>query len=319
VLADALQHPAFPPDQIEKARADGITQVQIADNNTSSVASRVANEILYPKGHPYHRPSIGDAASLAAVTREDLTAFHARHYGPNQTTLVLVGDVDPAKTLEQVKRAFGGWKKLDAPPPFSVPEVAAPKAAVRKTVAMPGKSQADAVLALPGIARTAPDYYPTMVMNYILGGGSLSSRLMDNLRDKQGLVYGVYSYLTPGIGAGPIQMRAGSNPANVERAAAAMLEQVKRMHDEGPTSEELEDAKGYLTGVFPVRLETNAGVAAQLLGAEMYGLGMDYIQRYASIIRSVTLEQVRAAAKDHLRPDAPVVVVAGTVEEGKRP
>jgi zinc protease len=168
--------------------------------------------------------------------------------------------------------------------------------------------------AIPGVARTAPDYDAVMMMNYVLGGGSLSSRLMDQIRDRQGLVYGVYSGLMAGIGAGPLQIRAGTNPANAARCADAILDEVRRLHDEGPSDEEMEEARGYLTGVFPVRLETNAGVAGQLLSAEIYGLGLDYIERYPSIIRSVTTARAREAARKHLDPEHYVLVFAGPLD-----
>ncbi|HEY2924360.1 MAG TPA: pitrilysin family protein [Candidatus Eisenbacteria bacterium] len=315
VLADALRNPAFTSDQIEKARDELIVRVKISGENTTFVASRAANEILYPPEHPYHRSPIGTEASLGTVTREDLASFHARHYGPNTTVLVLAGDVTPESAIEQVNRFFRDWRRLEDPPPLSVPRASAPDRPERRVVRMKGKSQVDVVCAFPGIARTDPDYYAAMIMNYVLGGGSLSSRLMDNLRDKQGLVYGVYSNLNAGIGAGPIQIRAGTNPANTDRATDAILNHVNRMHEEGPARTELDEAVSYLTGVFPVRLETNAGVAAQLLGAELYGLGMDYIDRYASIIRSVSLEDVGAAARTYLRPAGYALAIAGSYPE----
>jgi zinc protease len=315
VLADALRNPAFTPDQMEKARDELIVRVKISGENTTFVASRVANEILYPPEHPYHYSPIGTEASLGAVTREDLASFHASHYGPNTTVLVLAGDVAPESVIEDVKRSFLGWRRLERVPPFSVPRAPAPDRPERRVVRMKGKSQVDVVYAFPGIPRTDPGYYAAMIMNYVLGGGSLSSRLMDSLRDKQGLVYGVYSSLNAGIGAGPIQVRAGTNPANTDRTADEIRDQVRRMHEEGPAEAELEEAVSYLTGVFPVRLETNSGVAAQLLGAELYGLGMDYIERYASIIRGVSLEDVGTAARTYLRSAGYALAIAGSYPE----
>jgi zinc protease len=317
VLADALRNPAFPPDKIEKIRTERITDYQIAENSTASVAARRANQLLYPVGHPYHDHPLGTDSTLQAITRDDLAAFHARHYGPNNTVLVLVGDVDPKQATELVRSAFGAWAKLPAPPPFQVPSVDPPSSVLNLKVPMKGKSQTDLVYAVPGIARTAPDYDAAMMMNYILGGGSLSSRLMNNLRDEQGLVYGVYSSLSAGIGAGPLSIRAGTNPANADRAVASVLEQVRRMSEEGPTAQEMEDAKDYLTGVFPVRLETNAGVASQLLTAELYGLGLDYIERYASIVRGITREAAAAAARAYLKPRSGyALVIAGSMPGG---
>jgi zinc protease len=315
ILADALRNPAFAPDQIEKARDEQTVRVRISSENTTFVASRAANEMLFPREHPYHRSPIGTETSMAAITREDLVSFHASRFGPDAVALVLVGDVDPGAAAEHVKRVFLDWPRLPEPTPFAVPRAPAPARPARRVAHMKGKSQVDVVYAFPGIARTDPDYYATMIMNYVLGGGSLSSRLMDHLRDRQGLVYGVYSNLNAGIGAGPLQIRAGTNPANTDRTAEEILVQVKRMYEEGPTETELAEAVSYLTGVFPVRLETNSGVAAQLLGAEVYGLGLDYIDRYPSIIRGVSLDAVRAAGRAYLRPAGYALAVAGSVPE----
>ena len=320
VLADELRNPSFPADKIEKIRAERLNEYQIAENSTASVAARRANTLLYPPGHPYYNYPLGTDTTLQAITRDDLAAFHARHYGPNNTILVLVGDVDPKRAAELVQKAFGGWAKLPSPPAYAIPKVDPPASVVRLEVPMRGKSQTDLVYAVPGVARTASDYDAAMMMSYILGGGSLSSRLMTRLRDEQGLVYGVYSSLAAGLGAGPLSVRAGTNPANAEKAATSILEQVGRMVDEGPTEAELVDAKDYLTGVFPVRLETNAGVASQLLSAELYGLGMDYIERYASIVRGITRDATAAAARTHLRPKTGyALVVAGSVGKAGSP
>lgn len=319
VLADALRSPAFTPEQVEKARDELLVRVKMSEENTGYVAGRAANELLYPSDHPYHRPPLGTEATVRGLERSDLAAFHAAHYGPAQTVLVLAGDVDPDSILEEVQRFFGAWQRLERAPAFTVPDVAPPQAPRRRVIRMKGKSQVDVVCALPGLKRTDPDYYAGMMANFVLGGGSLSSRLMDSIRDRQGLVYGVYSNLNAGIGAGPIQIRAGTNPLNADRTAEAILAEVERMHQEGPNESELEEAVSYLTGVFPVRMETNAGVAAQILGAELYGLGVDYIQRYPSIIRGLSLEQTRAAAKAMLKPHAHALAIAGSYPEEGTP
>ena len=313
-LADALRNPVFPADETEKIRGELLNEYRIAENSTASVAARRANRLLYPPGHPYHRHAGGDEESIRSITRDDLEAHHRAHYGSDSTVMVLVGDVTPDGVRSIAERVFGTWTKRPKAIPFEVPQAPAPSSARRLVVTRPGKSQADVAYAIPGVARTAPDYDAVMMMNYVLGGGSLSSRLMDQIRDRQGLVYGVYSGLMAGIGAGPLQIRAGTNPANAARCADAILDEVRRLHDEGPTDEEMEEARGYLTGVFPVRLETNAGVAGQLLSAEIYGLGLDYIERYPSIIRSVTTARAREAARKHLDPEHYVLVFAGPLD-----
>jgi zinc protease len=315
VVADALMNPAFPAEQVEKARDELLIRVRKAEDNTASVAARAANRLLFPEDHPFHWPSFGTEPSLRAVRRGDLEAFHALHYGPQTTTLVLVGDVTPDRTLPLVTRALESYRPLAETPRFAVPDAPPLGEPARSVIRMADRSQTDIVWAKHGFARTAPDYYAAMIMNYVFGGGSLASRLMDQLRDRQGLVYGVYSVLAPGIGAGPIQVRAGTNPAQVDRAIEAIEKEALRMHEEGPTAEELAEAKGYLAGVFPVRLESNSGVATQLTAAELYGLGLDYIDRYPGIIDGVTLDQVRAAGRKYLAPGGHALAIAGSYEE----
>lgn len=314
VLADALRRPTFPESQIEKIRAELLNDVRLAESTTPSVAARRSSEILFPASHPFHHHRGGSEATLRAIARADLESFHRRHYRPDATVLALVGDVTPERALEAVTRAFGDWEAGGEPLRFDIPALPRPAASVRRVVAMPGRSQADVVVAYPGVARNDPGYDALMMANYVLGGASLSSRLMENLRDAQGLVYGVYSMLNPGIGAGPLQIRAGTNPSNVERCVTSIFEEVRRLADEGPTDEEMEAAKGYLTGVFPVRLEANSGVAAQILAIELYGLGLDYIERYDSIVNGVTREAATEAARRTLSSGY-VLVVAGDLPE----
>ena len=315
VLAEELRAPVFPAGQIEKVRADLLNDVRLAESTTASVAARRASELLFPEGHPFHEHRGGSEATLRAVTRDDLAAFHRERYRPDAVILALVGDVTPEQAVAAAERVFGDWVKPAAPLEFAVPAAPAPAGAIRRVVSMPGRSQADVVVAFPGVARTSPDYDAVMMMNYILGGASLSSRLMENLRDAQGLVYGVYSMLNPGIGAGPLQIRAGTNPKNAERCVESIAAELKRLRDEGPTDSEMEAAKGYLTGVFPVRLEANSGVAAQLVAVELYALGADYLERYESIVNGISKSSTAEAARRYLTLDRYVLAVAGDVPE----
>lgn len=311
IAADALRRPVFPEAQIEKIRAEMLNDVREAEATTSSVAARRSSELLYPAGHPLHESRGGTEASLRAIGRDDIVKFHRQRYRPDAVILAMVGDLTPDQALQAVTRAFGDWAVPAGPIGFEISAAPAPAKALRRVVGMPGRSQADVVMGFPGVARTAPDYDAVMMANYVLGGASLSSRLMENLRDAQGLVYGVYSMLHPGIGAGPFQIRAGTNPKNAERCVVSILEEVRRLHDGGPTEEEMDAAKGYLTGVFPVRLEANSGVAAQVLSMELYGLGADYLERYESLIRGVTTKAVAEAARRYLTPESYVLVLAG--------
>jgi zinc protease len=186
---------------------------------------------------------------------------------------------------------------------------------IREVIPMPDKSEVAVLYGFAGqLTRKDPDFYAAQLMNTVLGGGSgLESRLARQVRDREGLVYGIYSYFDSGKVAGPFTVSLGSNPANTGRALASMQREIARMRDQGVTDREREEALSYLTGFFPVRLESNAGVAQVLLIAEYYNLGMDYIQKYASYYGAVTTSQVNEAARKHLHPDRATVVIAGSV------
>jgi zinc protease len=164
----------------------------------------------------------------------------------------------------------------------------------------------------PGqLKRTDKDFYPTYIMNYVLGGDTFASRFGKTIRDRDGLAYTVYSYFDAAHGAGPFQTFVGTNPVNASRAIADIRAIAQQMRTGGITETELHAAKQYLTGSYPLRLETNGGIAGQLLVAEDFGLGLDFIQKRASIINAVTAAQVDTAAKNRLHPDKATLVIAG--------
>jgi zinc protease len=181
----------------------------------------------------------------------------------------------------------------------------------RQIVPVEGKSQADLLLGWPGLARSDADYMKVSLANNILGTFGMMGRLGDSVRDEQGLAYYVYSRVEAGLGAGPWLATAGVNPANVERAIDGILTQVRRLRDEAVPAGELADSQAYLTGIMPLRLETNEGVAQILLDIERYGLGLDYLLRYPDLVNGVTVDDVQEMARKYLQPEAYVLAVAG--------
>ena len=229
---------------------------------------------------------------------------------------MIVGDVDTAATLAAVKAAFGDWAKPSTPAPSSTIAFVGLPATTPKTqvLSIPGTSQTSILWGYPGqLTRSAPDYYSAEVMNYILGGGVFASRLGKVIRDEDGLAYSVDSGFDAQHGDGPFSVFLGTNPANVNRAVGLLTALVTQLRDGGATPDELREAKEYLTGSYPLALETNGGIAGQLLEAEDYGLGLDYPQKYAALIDAVTLPQVDAAAKKYLHPDKAVLILSGAV------
>jgi zinc protease len=185
----------------------------------------------------------------------------------------------------------------------------------RRDIRMPGKMQADVIWAVHGLKRTDPDYYAAMMANMVLGRLGLGGRLGENVREEQGMAYYVSSGLSADLGAGPWLAVAGVNPGNIERAIEAILHEIERFMQEGPTEQELADVRSYLTGSLVLGLETNGGIANTLLAIERYGLGLDYIARYPDIIDAIDAEKIRAVANAYLSTSDYVLTVAGPMQE----
>lgn len=320
-LADELRHPAFPADQLEKLRGETLSGLEEARQDTGgtggagTLATIAFTDALYPKGHPYWTPSIDQSeTAVKGLSRADLQSFYDRYYRPDTTTLVIVGDIKTDDALRAVEAAFGDWAKPATPAPtLSIPDVPLPaQAPAAQVISLPGTSQTSILWGYPGqLKRTDKDFYAAMVMNYILGGDTFGSRLGKYIRDQSGLAYTVYSDVEAMHGAGPFEVFLGTNPNNAQRAIGQLRAVVAQMRKTGVTPEEVRQSKAYLTGSYPLRLETNAGVAGQLLVAEDFGLGLDYIQKRAALYNAVTVGQVNAAVQKYLRPDKAALVIGG--------
>ncbi|HEX9374150.1 MAG TPA: pitrilysin family protein [Roseiflexaceae bacterium] len=310
ILADMLARPTFPAHEVERLRSQFLMSLRESEQETRTQASRAARALLFPPEHPYSRLSSGTIETVQALTRDDLAAFH-QLYHPAATTVAIVGDVEPEAVIAELERAFGGWEPQSAPPRQDLPPVPPLQGVARRDITLSGKVQSDLIWGVHGMSRTNPDFYAANVANMILGRIGLGGRLGDNVRERQGLAYSCGSSLDADLGAGPWAALAGINPANVERAIGAILHEIAQFCADGPTAEELSDARDFMTGSLALGLETNDGIAGTLLGIERYGLGLDYISRYPDIIRGVSAEQIVAVARKYLSTESYVVVVAG--------
>jgi len=310
LLVEVLTRPTFPEDETEKQRAKLITGIRESRLDTRAMADKTFREAAYPVGHPYQRPAEGEEETVARLTRADLAGFHGRWYHPRGCAFAVVGDVRAADVVTRLEASLARWG-AGAPPDLAPVPAAGPGASVqRRTVAIPGKTQADIVLGVPGFTRTGADYYPAMMADLILGRLGLMGRLGATLRDEEGLAYYVYSQAQAGFLPGPWAVRAGVNPANLDRAIAGIVREIQGLQREPVRDGELEDAQEFLTGSLAVRLETDAGIAQALLDIELFDLGLDYLLRYPGLIRAVTPEQIGAAAARYLRLDGYTVATA---------
>ncbi|MDO8588920.1 MAG: pitrilysin family protein [Armatimonadota bacterium] len=314
ILSDMLRNPSFPADEMEKLRGQTLSALEREKESPEERADRLFRATVFPAGHPYHQQTIEeDERDLKAIARNDITDFYKKRYAPNTAIIVIAGDVDRQSAVKAVEEYFGSWQSNESLAKVEIPSTPLQAAPIRKIIPMMDKSEVNIVFGHAGaLARNNPDFYAANVMNQILGGGgALSSRLGRSIRENMGLVYDVYSTFEPTLGEGPWYVALGANPANADKAIAAMKAEITRMRGKGATQAEAREAIEFITGFFPIRLETNSGVAQTLLNAEFYGLGMNYIRDYAKLYRAVTLRQVNAAAKKYLHPDRATLVIAG--------
>ncbi len=310
ILADMLQQPIFPAHEVDRLRNQFLMGLRESEQETRTQASRAARTMLFPPEHPYSRLSSGTLDTVSALTREHLIAFH-QNYHPAVTTVAIVGDIDPPEVIAALERAFSGWEPLITPPTQVLPPVQPITGVQRRDLTLSGKVQSDLIYAVHGLNRMNPDFYAANVGNMILGRIGLGGRLGDNVRERQGLAYSCGSSIDADLGAGPWAALAGVNPANIERAIAAIVHEIDEFCAQGPTAEELSDTRDYMTGSLALGLETNDGIAGTLLGIERYGLGFDYISRYPDLIRGISAEQIVEVARKYLSTENYVVVTAG--------
>jgi zinc protease len=311
VMADVLQHPTFPASEVEKVRGEYITGLQQRDENTRAMADLTFRALAYPDGHPYGRSGDGYQETIHSISRDDLVSFYARTYRPDDMIVAVVGAVKADQAIELVERMLGHWQPTPPRPEQVIPPAPRLDGVRRQFVPMAGKTQSDIALGCPGISRKHPDYFAANLANLVLGGFGMMGRLGDNVRDEQGLAYYVYSRLEASLGAGPWMAIAGVNPKNVGRAVDSILAEIRQMSDSPVEPQELADSKAYLTGSLPLRLEANEGVAGVMVEMELYSLGLDYLQRYPSLVEAVTPEEVQAVVQKYLYPETYALAIAG--------
>jgi zinc protease len=308
ILADAIRHPTFPKGLVERLRNQKQIGLQERAQDTASMANLRYHETIYGD-HPYGWATSGYADTIARITADDLRAFHTQHYTPQGAILAVAGDLQAALLLDQVEDALGDWRGPS--PEQSVPPVAFPTQTQRIDHHMSRKFQADIVLGVPAVPRHHPDYYAIRVANTVLGVFGLMGRLGESVREAKGLAYYAYSAQEANQAAGLWTAAAGVNAEQVEPALAAIRAECARLAAELVPPEELADSQAYLTGVLPLTLETNDGVASSLLNMEWYQLGLDFLLRYHDLIYAVTPADVQRVAQSYLAGGAEVTVVAG--------
>ena len=309
LLRVALTDPLFDPDAIERVREQVLSSLRSSANNPQSQAGKRWFAEVFGDAS-YATPVSGTTESVMALTRDDLLAAYGRMVATARMKVGVVGDIDAQTLATLMDDTFGALAKGETLDKTPVP--------VRETggliVIEEDVPQSAVVLGHKGILREDPDYIAAYVMNYVLGGGGLTSRLTDEVREKNGLAYSVYSYLNPLDRAGLYMGGVATSNARVAKSLELIRQEWARMADEGLTEAELEAAKKYLTGAFALRFDSNSKIASFLVGAQSADLPIDYIDTRNGLVEAVTLEDVQRVAKRLLKPDDLFVVVVGKPE-----
>ncbi len=308
-FADVVQNATFPTDKLELTRQQSLTGLKVELDSPAQLGRRTFQQTVYPENHPFH--AFPTPESLKGITREDLLRFYQQHYRPDTTILTLVGNFDPEKVRSLLESQLSGWKASGLAPIVNYPQVQLPKKVVQLNPVIPGKSQAVTLLGYRGIDRKDPQFYAALVLNQIVGGDTLSSRLGTEIRDRQGLTYGIYSYFQAGLHQGPFLVQMQTSPEDAQKAIASTISLLKQIQEKGVTNNEVAAAKRSITSQYPVGLANPDELAQTILRNDVYGLSKNEIREFVGQVESVTLEQVNQAAKELLHPDNLVVVTAG--------
>jgi zinc protease len=311
IMADVALRPTFPQDELERQRQQRLTNIIQARDDPATIASIGFSRLLYGRGHRYGTPASGTAETIKAFTTDDLRRFYAAVFRPANGALLAVGDIAPATVMPLLESGFGAWKPQDAaaPPPEKLPPVEQPAAREVYLIDKPGAPQTQIRIGWIGVPRSTPDYFPLLVLNTLLGG-SFSSRLNMNLREKHGYTYGASSSFDMRASAGPFFAGAGVQTDKTGEALKEFFNELNAI-TKPVAAEELARAKNYVALRFPTGFETTGDVSRRLEDAIVYKLPDDYFAKYVQNIQAVTAAEVQRVAQKYIQPSRFIVVVVG--------
>ena len=312
LLFEVLTGPAFPEDELKREIERTLSSIAREEDKPGSVAEKEFHRLVY-LNTPYSHPVEGARESVRSLDRDKAAAFYRSVYHPNKAILAITGDIALNEVKERLVPRLLQWKKAEALPglPAEWTYGKGPKTvAINKSI-----TQANIIIGHKGISRNNPDFYAATVMNYILGGSGLSSRLMESVRISRGLAYSVSSGFETGEFPGTFEASLQTKNASAREAMSLTVKEMERIRTEPVTPKELETAKKYLVGSFPMRFDTQAKLVQFLLLAEFYGLGPDYADKYPGFINRVTREDVLRVASLYLDPKDPIIVIVADLKE----
>ena len=298
LLAEVLLQPTFPQDELTRKVADIQASLRRSEQSPEVVAGRTLGPLVAP-GHPYGRPPAGTVESVGKLTREQVVSFYRLHYRPDGATIVAVGDVTTSEIRQELLRRLSGWTAGTVMLP-AIPRPAAVVPAEARAITR-DLTQTTVLMGRPSIRQDDPDYFPLTVATYVLGGGSVS-RLYTRVREERGLAYSVYSTVQPARYGATYLIALQTRTDGVAEATRLIREEMSRLGREPVSAREIDLAKAYLIGSFPLRLDTSGKLARFLSGLEENSLGLDYPERYKERIAQVTAADVQRVAAKYLDP-----------------
>lgn len=311
LLEEIVFRPTFPENELDLYRRNTIENLKFQRSQPNFLANEQTARLIYGH-HPYSRIS-PKAEHVERLTRNGLADLHDRQLVPNNAVLIVVGDVERSSIVSEIEARFGDWESGTVETPeFKMPK--APGARKLTVVDRPGSAQSNIVLANLGIRRGDPDYFPLLVMNQVLGAGA-SSRVFMNLREEKGYTYGAYTRLDAKKDAGDFEATAEVRTAVTGDSLKEFFYELARIRDEDVSAGELADAKNFLTGVFPIRAETQEGLTNLIVSQELYGLPGDYLQTYRENVAAISVADVRRVANKYIDTERMAIVIVGDAAE----
>lgn len=307
LLALILQAPEFPQAVLDREKKRLVDSIRESDTKPETMMSRNFNALAYAH-HPYGLRTSGEAATVAGIARDDLVSFYRRYYTVNNAVVAIIGDVSRADAEAIAEQLTGKLPRADGAP--VIPPVPSLERAETRVISHPA-TQSHLLLGMPGIKRSDPDYFPLFVGNYILGGGGFVSRITEEVRSKRGLAYSAYSYFSPMQERGPFVIGLQTRKDQAGEALAVVRATLKDFLANGPTADELTQAKQNLVGGFPLRIDSNRKILEYLAVIGFYHLPLTYLDDFVPNIEKVTVADIRAAFARRVDPAHMATVVVG--------
>jgi zinc protease len=307
VMMKVLQAPEFPGQVLEREKARGIAGLKEADTKPDTIASRTFRRLVFGD-HPYGLRPSGEVESVSSLTRQDLLDFYRRHYVAERAVVAIMGDITREDAQRIAERLTAGLPRQGST--IALEPVAPLVRSASSVIAHPA-SQSHILIGAPGIRRGDPDYFPLFVGNYILGGGGFSSRLNEEVRQKRGLAYSVYSFFAPWLEAGAFQIGLQTRGDEAKGALEVVRNTLQDFVTAGPSEQELDEAKKNLVGGFPLRIDSNAKIHEYLATIGFYGLPLTYLDEFVDNVRKVSVADIKAAFARHVDPGRMATVVVG--------